>query len=493
MAAFKDDEIAAEALKSATNRRRGSGRRTLLIILAGAVTAGVAVTVVLKFSPGGQTPASRPVAADVADVADAAGTMASPQQTESPRPAAAKAAPAPAPAPEVIVMPPVILGERSGYGPASAPVSKPAASPKVETTTPASRIFDQTYAALRTGQATAALEYLKSALPGAKDDAERKEAVVIEARALLALGKIDEAKKKLEPLGAATPDTETAADALLTNLWCQAGALGRLRDTDLAIVRGGAESWGGSVAALEEARRTEDKAGGEFTALERARALYQQALDTGKLDDQAEKQCLERLADLTNRLVLDPKVACTAPKAVLHKVEPGEVLERIAKKYKVNQGQVKRINRLNDKLTVRYGQVLKMLPGDVVYKVNRGRLTGTLYIDGVFVRRYPVGIGPGNATPRGSYTVEKKVVNPDWYYDGKRLPFGDPANILGSRWMGFAAGDNGGQGGGLGVHGTSLPESVPGRESKGCIRMLNKDVEELYDLMPQGGKVEIFD
>jgi len=247
------------------------------------------------------------------------------------------------------------------------------------------------------------------------------------------------------------------------------------------------------MATLEEARRVEEEAKGDLAQLEKARGLYQQSLDLERLDQEAEKQCLERLTELTNRIVLDPKTACNAPKAVFQKVEPGDTADKIARKNKVNIGQLKRINRLNDKYVVRFGQTLKMLPGDVVYKVNRARLIGTLYIDGVFIRRYPVGIGPGNSTPLGTYTIDKKVMNPDWYYDGKRVPFGDKENILGTRWMGFAVTDNGGQGGGLGVHGTSFPESVPGRESKGCVRMINSDVEELYDLMPQGGKVVIFE
>jgi LysM repeat protein len=243
-------------------------------------------------------------------------------------------------------------------------------------------------------------------------------------------------------------------------------------------------------ALFDEAKQLEDNAKGDVPQMEKARALYQQALESGKLQAPQDTHCLVRLTELTGKLVLDPKIACTEPHAVFCKVEPGDVIERIAKKYHVNQGQIKRVNRLGEKLGVRVGQNLKMLPGDVLYKVDRQALTGTLYIDGVFIKRYPVGIGPGLATPQGSFAVENKVINPDWYYDGKKVPHGDPKNILGTRWMGFA-GSAAGNNAGLGVHGTAYPESVPGRESKGCVRMHNEDVEELYDYMPQGGKVII--
>ncbi|HHN47143.1 MAG TPA: L,D-transpeptidase, partial [Planctomycetes bacterium] len=58
----------------------------------------------------------------------------------------------------------------------------------------------------------------------------------------------------------------------------------------------------------------------------------------------------------------------------------------------------------------------------------------------------------------------------------------------GTRWLGFG---NSGPGKGLGIHGTTEPETVPGNVSLGCIRMLNEDVEELYDLAPIGTEVII--
>ncbi|MGD0089021.1 MAG: L,D-transpeptidase family protein [Planctomycetota bacterium] len=256
---------------------------------------------------------------------------------------------------------------------------------------------------------------------------------------------------------------------------------------------GGAVSGGGAMTALAEARRIEAGAASDPAALEKARLLYQQALDSGSLEEKEQTQCLARLTELTNKVVLDPRSPCGAPAAVFHKVEPGDSVEKIARKYKVNQGQLKRLNQLNDKLVVRLGETLKVLPGPVLYRVNRARLHGTLYIDGVFIRRYAVAVGPDGATPPGLYTVERKVTNPDWYCEGKRIPFGDPANILGSRWMALATTDGTPRAEGLGIHGTTKPESVPGRESKGCVRMLNNDAEELYDFMPQGGKAEITD
>ena len=63
------------------------------------------------------------------------------------------------------------------------------------------------------------------------------------------------------------------------------------------------------------------------------------------------------------------------------------------------------------------------------------------------------------------------------------IPGGDPRNELGSRWIGFKPS--------YGVHGTIFPESIGKAESHGCVRMNNKDVEELYGLVVVGTPVKI--
>ncbi|HOX08909.1 MAG TPA: L,D-transpeptidase, partial [Planctomycetota bacterium] len=99
------------------------------------------------------------------------------------------------------------------------------------------------------------------------------------------------------------------------------------------------------------------------------------------------------------------------------------------------------------------------------------------------------------ATPAGEFVVKDggKDKNPNWtktLEDGSKkvYKFGDPENILGTRWMGL---DEKEGAVGLGIHGTTKDETVPGRKSAGCIRMHNPDVELLYDFTPSGTKVTI--
>ena len=61
------------------------------------------------------------------------------------------------------------------------------------------------------------------------------------------------------------------------------------------------------------------------------------------------------------------------------------------------------------------------------------------------------------------------------------IPYGNPENILGTRWMGFK---NSPGLTGFGIHGTTRPESIGREESSGCIRMGRSDVEELFGWTP---------
>lgn len=106
------------------------------------------------------------------------------------------------------------------------------------------------------------------------------------------------------------------------------------------------------------------------------------------------------------------------------------------------------------------------------------------------INKYPVATGKtAEYTPEGKFTIVTKYQNPGWGGAGIHKPIkgGDPSNPLGKRWMGLSI--NGG--GSYGIHGNSNEESIGSYVSLGCIRMFNKDVEKLYDLIPKGTPVWI--
>lgn len=99
-----------------------------------------------------------------------------------------------------------------------------------------------------------------------------------------------------------------------------------------------------------------------------------------------------------------------------------------------------------------------------------------------------VGIGKeGHDTELGTFVVGEKQEEPMWFRPGQDpVPFGDPSNPLGTRWIGWYRENRPSS---LGFHGTSDPDGVGGRVSLGCIRMHNEDVEELFEILPLQARV----
>jgi len=107
----------------------------------------------------------------------------------------------------------------------------------------------------------------------------------------------------------------------------------------------------------------------------------------------------------------------------------------------------------------------------------------SLYMDGALLKEYPVCVGRSSAqTPQGEYRVVYKTVDPYWLNKGTVVPPG-PQNPLGKRWMGLTQS--------IGIHGNNRPESIGTYASAGCIRMYNRDVKELYDIVPVNTPVMI--
>lgn len=99
---------------------------------------------------------------------------------------------------------------------------------------------------------------------------------------------------------------------------------------------------------------------------------------------------------------------------------------------------------------------------------------------------YHLGLGKvSTPTPTGYFQIRAKEINPPWIDPSDpefEVPSG-PDNPLGYRWMEIQ--------GNYGIHGTNRPESIGGYVSNGCIRMNEKDVEELFDIVEVGTPVEI--
>jgi lipoprotein-anchoring transpeptidase ErfK/SrfK len=101
------------------------------------------------------------------------------------------------------------------------------------------------------------------------------------------------------------------------------------------------------------------------------------------------------------------------------------------------------------------------------------------------VRIFPTAVGaPGSPSPAGVYRIVTSIPDPTWYGKGKIVGPGKN-NPLGTRWLGLSVK-------GYGIHGTNDPASIGRNASHGCVRMRNRDVEELFGMVAIGDQVELY-
>lgn len=106
--------------------------------------------------------------------------------------------------------------------------------------------------------------------------------------------------------------------------------------------------------------------------------------------------------------------------------------------------------------------------------------------DGSVIRVFPVAVGASlSPSPVGTFQIVSQIDHPTYYHPGVVIPAGRN-NPLGPRWIGLSKK-------GYGIHGTNDPRSVGKAASHGCIRMRNRDVEQLYRMVRVGDEVEIRD
>ncbi len=112
-------------------------------------------------------------------------------------------------------------------------------------------------------------------------------------------------------------------------------------------------------------------------------------------------------------------------------------------------------------------------PGEVVLLIDRDQGRLTVLSDGEDYKEYPVSVGRyPELTPVGEFIILEKL-----YHLG---------GGFGSRWMRLSVPWNG-----YGIHGTNNPGAIGYPASAGCIRLYNRDVEELFEWVESGTRVII--
>jgi L,D-transpeptidase catalytic domain len=114
--------------------------------------------------------------------------------------------------------------------------------------------------------------------------------------------------------------------------------------------------------------------------------------------------------------------------------------------------------------------------------IDRSRLRARFYERNRALWSAPVGVGkPSIPTPTGLFWVREEFQLSNQAFYGP-YAFGTSAYANISDWPG---------GGVVGLHGTSLPNLIPGRPSHGCVRLHNQDILWLAGHMPVGTPISI--
>lgn len=198
--------------------------------------------------------------------------------------------------------------------------------------------------------------------------------------------------------------------------------------------------------------------------------------------DFSEIEKVQRELEGINLRIINTNVE--SPQAVIHEVQSGDTLGKLAKQYGTTVELIKQRNDLTSNI-IRVGERLSIWTGKFSVFVDKSQNILMLKNNDEIVKTYTVSTGKDvSVTPVGEFMIVNKLVDPVWFNKGVVVPPESPSNVLGTRWLGFDLP-------GYGIHGTINPETIGSHETAGCVRMRNKDVEELYSLLTTGTKVVI--
>lgn len=169
----------------------------------------------------------------------------------------------------------------------------------------------------------------------------------------------------------------------------------------------------------------------------------------------------------------------------LYEIKSGDALAKIASKFNTTVELIKKANALKTN-TIFPGRQLKINRAKFDIFVNKAENILILKKeDGSIIKTYIVSTGKDLRTPTGVFTIEEKLISPPWYKKGEGIVDStSPEYELGSRWMGLSEPE-------YGIHGTNDASTIGKHITKGCVRMRNEDVEELYAIIPSGTEVTI--
>ncbi|MGA2914494.1 MAG: L,D-transpeptidase family protein [Sedimentisphaerales bacterium] len=240
------------------------------------------------------------------------------------------------------------------------------------------------------------------------------------------------------------------------------------------------------AALLNEAQR--DIAEGRIIA---ARDILNDVLNMG-MDDNLRQQVKKQMEGLANDWLFSKTVQSGDNLCTTYKIQQGDVLANVATNYKVPYQFLMRINNINSDKGLQAGQTIKAVQGPFHAVICRSSYTMDLYLQNMYVKSYKVGIGKqGHETPPGLWRAKPggKLIKPTWTDPETGIVYhaDDPNYPLGSGWIALEGIDSRTRGiEGIAIHGTNDESTIGTKSSRGCIRLFNGELKEVYDMFEAG-------
>jgi len=242
-----------------------------------------------------------------------------------------------------------------------------------------------------------------------------------------------------------------------------------------------------------------------------ARSVLSRALFSGQLAAGQATSARNKLTDLAKETLLAGRVYEDDPYTFRYVVQPGDTLQGIerALELHVPYQLIMQVNGIKDARRIEAGDTLMMVRGPFHAVINKSDFTMDIYLhreglEKIFIERKDVGLGKDDNMPVGMWRVKLggKALHPTWYppprselqgpirYGELNYPFGElglwiPMEGIDENTERFSRS-------GYGIHSTDKPESIGRRESLGCIRLADPDIEVVYALLyEQWSTVEV--
>lgn len=258
----------------------------------------------------------------------------------------------------------------------------------------------------------------------------------------------------------------------------------------IGLAPGAATSVGTHIRLADEARAKDD--------LVLAREHYLRLLANDQARPEDRDLARREISALNDVILFSPRLFPGEPMSESYTVVGRDTLVGIKNKLGLvtHSELIARINKLAAANQIRVDQRLKVVRGPFHAEVDKSEYRMDIYTGDPenraawrYVRSFRVGLGEGDSTPIGVFTVRKgsKLKNPYWINPrtGEHFKADDPKNPIGERWIGLRGLGEFDDLKGYGIHGTIDQDSIGQQRSMGCIRMGDGEIEFAYELLEE--------